>query len=346
LVVGVFGVPLNAATLCARMIRLLLARTYGACEVIAAANLENVKEHWPKQPTSVLCYNELPQAPLLWLLLEQKVPIIVFVSSFEETVRGLVAERNLSLLEAVRRASLCFSCLREAILARNVMVVPAGAGLRNIPSLLGQAASYLGIPARPDITDSIIDELHRKGDIEGRPRWLPPREKGKHKGAKHVELGRSQNPKDVVMPNILNCYDKLLYPQQTGTISWPIDVFNFIDKKPETAAGTVELLGPARYLFAGPYMGLPRGRWTASVTFSVDENLSGNKLVVDAATNRGQNVLVSGEFVLPVDGSYVCEVDFEISQPHMAIEVRAFLKQGAIEGKFWLGEVGLTPHPN
>lgn len=53
-------------------------------------------------------------------------------------------------------------------------------------------------------------------------------------------------------------------------------------------------------------------------------------------------VLATWEFTLPEEGIYAFEVEFEVSEPRTAIEIRFFLREGMIDGVFDLRGVDFT----
>ncbi len=342
MVVAVFGVPSPFTVLGTQIIRSLIAGIRGACDIISTTKIEDIKESWPQNPKGVICFNEFPEAALIEFLLEERIPIIVFLNGFAATARGLVAERGLAALEAVRTASLSFSCLREAVVRGNVLAVSSHNRLNDAGELLHRIASYLGLRLSEETVLAIIQQLNlckgRSGRVylENLNTEMEPGGGVKTANAGALlEAGR--------LASSLEGYEQLIAGQAIHTIRWPSSIFSLVDKNMEPAIEPVSLVGPARYLVIGPYMGLPRGKWHGSISISVFDNLSGNGIMFDVAAACGADVLWKAEYSLPKAGAYLAELEFHVSHPHLPVEIRSFLTQGAIEGSFRFENVILRP---
>lgn len=130
-------------------------------------------------------------------------------------------------------------------------------------------------------------------------------------------------------------------------IRWPVEVF-FSQTPQKSVSGVtanpIDLMGPARYLYFGPYLCLPPGLWAMKAVFEVKDNLSFNMVEVDIY--QGDNVLSYGQFDIPARGSFEVLTMIEIKQPERPVEFRIFMKEGAIEGAIELKSVvWSTPEP-
>ncbi len=103
--------------------------------------------------------------------------------------------------------------------------------------------------------------------------------------------------------------------------------------------GSIDLTGPARFIYYGPYFALPRGRWRADLVLEVSDCLSDNQIAIDVVAGV---VLAALKAKLPAQGVYGCEIQFEIRDPSNPVEIRLQLLTGAIEGLLMLRSVHLT----
>ncbi len=334
MVVGVFGVPSLSTTLGAEIVRALLASFYGACELVSPANSEDVKGLWTQNTKSVVVYSELPEKSLIRSLFERRVPVIVFLNGLAATARGLVAERGKSALEAIRAASLSFAALRGAVSEESVLIVSSHNQINNVYDLLQRMTQFLGIQASPDTIAATMKSLNFSKYSDGGV-YL---EGQSAKALPNVKAAAIPNPTVIAQVDTLSSglqdYDQLVERRYIHTLTWPGTIFHLLDKDAGPAIESVDLLGPARYLVSGPFMGLPRGTWLATIAFSVANNMSGNKIMFDVAAAFGADIVTKAECNLPEKGDFLAEFEFHHVKPHLPLELRSFLMQGAIEGRF------------
>ena len=105
-----------------------------------------------------------------------------------------------------------------------------------------------------------------------------------------------------------------------------------------SARDVYDMTGPSRFLTYGPYFCLPCGRWAAEWQFTVQENHSGNVLILDIATGTS---VVPFTAKLPSQGVFSAEFEFPVEDARTPIEVRVALGEGAIEGRLAIGPVRL-----
>jgi hypothetical protein len=134
-------------------------------------------------------------------------------------------------------------------------------------------------------------------------------------------------------------YQRILDRQPIRQVTWPAAILHsqvtgFTTEKP------LALIGPARPLIWGPYMHLPKGKWIASMEFEVSDNHSPNTVVAEVLVDWKSET--RGEFDLPIQGIFVWNLEFEISDISKPVEVRLTLTRSAIEGTFFLREVRLS----
>ncbi len=143
-----------------------------------------------------------------------------------------------------------------------------------------------------------------------------------------------------LMEQVYGPLRKVHDPGPIGEIRWPVEVF-FSQTSQKMISGVtqdpIDLLGPARYIYFGPYLCLPPGQWTLQAVFEVKENLSYNKVEVDIC--QGDSVLSYGLFDIPVRGRFEVLTEIEVKQPERPLEFRIFMKEGAIEGLLELKQV-------
>jgi hypothetical protein len=334
LVVGIFGVPSGLTERGAKLVQSLLVSVYGACDLISTAKIQDIPKLWPQNPKSVICCNETPEQSLIWFLREERIPIILFLDGFGATAQGLVTGRGMAVSDAIRAASLSFATLTEAALAETTFIISSHNQMHDVHSLLHQIARFLKLPLSSEQVAAIIQLLHLEQAPDGRI-YLKDQN-----GRTPTNATAAASANDAVIAQVKNLssglsgYDQLLHHRFIHTLNWPGSLFYLIDKGAGPAIEPVDLLGPARYLVTGPYLGLPRGTWVAKISFIISANLSGNKLMFDVAADSGKEIIGRADYDMPKEGTFVAKLTFHHHRPHLTLELRSFLLQGAIEGSF------------
>jgi hypothetical protein len=123
-------------------------------------------------------------------------------------------------------------------------------------------------------------------------------------------------------------------------VVWPLACFYAGDFPDELASSFIEVVGPARILYYGPYFYLPRGRWRADIQLIVSGNMHDKKLAVDVYAG----VALARHAFKPAQGGLLqASLIFVVERAEDRIEVRVELLEGAIEGYLGLKQVLLYP---
>jgi hypothetical protein len=125
-----------------------------------------------------------------------------------------------------------------------------------------------------------------------------------------------------------------------GPIVLPLTCFYSGDFPNEVASSFIEVVGPARVFYYGPYFHLPRGRWRADVQLIVSGNMHDKRLAVDVVAGIE---LARHEFKPAQGGLLQASLPFVIERVEERLEVRTWLLEGAIEGYLGLKQVLLWP---
>ena len=328
--VGLFGVPSVFFGLCVHLVNGLFMQSFGSCKAVRIASLAELQS--PIFETSLL-HHDTPEPELIEDLVRRKIPLIVFLSSLETNIHQGMKIWGMPFPLALRQATLSLSALEEAVRVPDVLVIRSHAKKRiDVQLLLERICTFIGIKPHGINIEQLIKLLNPKQSDDGRV-YL----EDQLQAAKIIARCTLEEKADLVYPQhllaSLKGYNNILDLKPVSAIRWLGETFSTEGNKPAGPSQKVNLLGPARVLFFGPYAGLPKGRWSASITFSVFNNFSGNEIVLDISQNYAQDILVKGESKLPVSGTYSCDMPFYVANPHLPIEVRLLTTQGAIEGE-------------
>lgn len=328
--VGLFGVPSVFFGLCVHLVNGLLKQAFGSCEAVRIASPGELRA--PILDTS-LFHHDTPEPELIESLVSQKIPLIVFLDSLETSIYQSIKFWGMPFPLAMRQATLSLSALEEVVKVPDVFVIRSYEKKRIvIQLLLERLCTFLDIEHHRVKIDQLIKSLNLKQSDDGHVFLEEQLER-----AKILARCPLEEKADIIYPQKLVAplkgYNSILDLKPVSAIHWLGETFSTELNGPAGPGLKVNLLGPARVLFYGPYAGLPKGRWTAKVTFSVFNNFSGNEIILDISQNYAQNILVKGTSKLPVSGTYTCDLSFNVTDPHLPIEIRLLTTQGAIEGE-------------
>lgn len=119
----------------------------------------------------------------------------------------------------------------------------------------------------------------------------------------------------------------------------PLACFYSGNHQGELAAPLMELAGPRRAVYFGPYYHLPTGRWQAAVQLLVLGGSAPCELLVDVFAETD---LAKLEFELREPGLFQVSLAFEVVHAQKPIELRVWVNRGAIEGYVGLRHVTLN----
>jgi hypothetical protein len=134
---------------------------------------------------------------------------------------------------------------------------------------------------------------------------------------------------------------KLIRGEAEGvSVSWPVSFFFDGGTLTSPARPVIDVTGPARCIFYGPYLHLPIGQWEGQVTLGFSEDISDNYLRVEVFTDAPQI-----EYISKVNqpGVFEMPIAFEVKDPRKPLQLRVFMDRGEISGKIGLPYVTLRP---
>jgi hypothetical protein len=284
------------------------------------SSLEQLRDGFARREGgSVLMTSDFPDADLAAFVCQSGLPLIVFSDDPAAALAWTAQSREMSAEDATRFCSRIYASLAPNLAASRKLVVHRR----------GEAA-----PER--VAAGIIEFLW-----PGRGDWLVA-------GALAflAEAGLLVEPPlaerepvgDEDALAALTSYGEVLLGRWPEEIDWPLRLFT----RPDGSAWTApfDLTGPARVVLYGPYMHLPAGDWTARVEFEIDGAVSGVEAMTDVRLNE---VVTEKFFEMPAKGIYAYDLNFHVSDPHHAVEIRLFTRRSVIEGVFLPRSVRVRP---
>ena len=337
--ISIFGVPSALTSSGVHAIRLLFTAALGAHDIIYPATLEDLRTAWSQRTRRhIISFNELPHGELISFLKQADVPFIVFLKSGITVANELIENRSLQPMDAIRTASICMSVLEEIARDRKAFVVRSDFRHRNkLRNLMRNVMEFAGIDLAPDKFTRLLTQIASNQPEPGEV-YLEDLCNSALSASGRVSRPSGESGHHIAT-EFLDMYNPILEGKPIRRVEWRPEHFMLMDEPETRLNGFINFMGPARTLTYGPYFGLPRGSWIATVHITISDNKSGNKLTVEVTTDV---FLARGRCKLPASGDFEFEIAFDVVEPRHGIEIRLGIAEGAIEGAVRLNQVVLT----
>lgn len=323
--------PSALGKLLEEVVRALLRATLGEVQfsfVDKANSLPVNLIHDPKQ--HLLVSANAPNSAIVKQWVESRIPTIALVDDPNEIVRYVKTTSQSGLNSCLLTASACLSLTHDLVVDFAQVVLDRRLSSMGIRRLIEEIASFYKLPLTETSLSVVLSKL-----VQTAPREDCSVAALLEKRSLKNEARLSQFEEKLI-DACLGPFGAMASRKPVRRATWPGALFAPAGDA-DTYFKRVDMVGRARILIFGPPLYLPQGHWKATSTFSVDNNDSGNVLVIDVY--NGANLLAEGRCALPPEGQFSCGLVFEIDDPHRPFEVRFATGQGAIEGTFKLEEV-------
>ncbi len=121
-------------------------------------------------------------------------------------------------------------------------------------------------------------------------------------------------------------------------LEWPVTLFADCASRARPALPQIDLTGPARYLYWGPYLYLPPGEWELRASIEIARKPSPIEVRLDIWSETWCH---SCKVLFLSNGRYEVCTQFIKDEALEALEVRLFIDRGEIEGELGFGGVRL-----
>ena len=323
MLISLFGNPTSNTSLAVQSVLVLAEVVFDSYCVLPAGTSEELKTAWATKKTDqIILYSDCPDRNIIDLYLKNNFPLLVFLERHDRVARFIQRSRSLSPENATRTSSLMLSSLHDLAISRNAAAVQCNFPSTPLRFFLSSVVEFFGIPASGIAIDEAVRRSNQRFDFNAPGNDLASDEFG---GQDHL-------------CGVLSNFDNLLTKKPICNMRWVKELFLTADPLGEPLQHPVNLVGGGRVLFYGPYLHAPAGRWIATPVFSVSQNYSGNRLLIEVSS---QEVLASGYLEIADDGIFNCSIEFEVKEARNPIEIRFTLAKGAIEGFFDLEYVDI-----
>lgn len=133
----------------------------------------------------------------------------------------------------------------------------------------------------------------------------------------------------------------MAYSKNVPPVKWMNGLFLSFDNKGQVAPLAIEIMGPARAIYFGPYLYLPAGDWSVNFVVGFSKDVVNLPLFFRVLA-RSAVVLAAGHFVGPAEGVYSGSLLLSHKKSADVLEIQFGTGQGALEGRIALAYVEFT----
>jgi hypothetical protein len=341
MLVTAFGVPTEFSAFCIRVLRALMDAAYADNHFVQVEALESLRQSLEgKKVTSILLYSEFPEKNIIVVSSKVSQKSIVFYEPPEISAGYSKNIRKMGFVDCLRYTCKSMALISLPLANPRTLVLPY-AEEASLDAILSYLARYLEIADTIPLRERIAANLGL-GEIADFA--LPLARLVPMLISSDLCHDRSQS---FMSPDELAILQGLALRREDisaegirSEIVWPGNLFFVQNKRREvsTADGQwTEMLGPARYLYFGPYLCIPPGNWSIRAEFRVRNNQSSNRAEFDVVQDG--SILAFGTFDIPASGIFEVTADLVNEQPEKPLEFRIHMREGAIDGQIVLDRV-------
>jgi hypothetical protein len=339
--VATYGVITEFGTFGEQLVRSLMAAVYPDGHFARIDHIDDLRESvFGKKMSAITFFSINPEKNVYFISKRLNAKSVVFYEDPNDVVNYCLQINRFTLGDSLKAAGKNLSALAYAIADESSLIVRYNEG-RPMVSLIEDIVRYLGVT----ISDSTLSTLAASLGL-----------------TEHELLTESVGfcvGKVVPAPTILNRETHKIDEQTIATarsnilgvdalrakhaereIIWDTSMFFGQDRKLNfwvVPNEWIEMVGPARYLYFGPYLHLPGGTWQMNAEMRVRGNMAGNRADVDVLQD-GDCIAVS-TIDIPATGVFQVSSEIENDYPGKPLEFRIFMKEGAIDGEIILDRV-------
>jgi hypothetical protein len=323
----VFGLPGGFATWCEQVVAALVRRAGGAGGLIRGDTLEQIAAGAIATGTSQgVVSSRQPGGRLRATLLETGAPFVVALDDPRAALIELVLGREVGLPDAVQQLASSCAALRGLASAPGALTLhgdteapPDADTIARIASHLRLAVDEAGIA---ELADALAPPVAAEGQLDAVAWW------------NGLELDEQELALGALGPFIdTAAIDTTAIDSAANSapfsVSWGPELFFLADRPGERATGPIDITGRARCLLHGPYIILPAGSWSLSLSALFSSEAADYEFDAEVWAER---VLAQGT-LRPRQGSAAVTLDFALDEAtEQPLAIRLSSRRAAFDG--------------
>lgn len=314
--------------------------------VVVANSLRALREQFPDRSARngkpVVLLSDYPQPDMLAIFYRLKAPVVICIDDFTTTALFSVVTRDFGAVQAARFATMGLVNIEPAVVSPPPLSLFVGdPKVETLAGLLGKLAAFYRLSVNED---GVAEAIRRLGFAEDRETtlgaFIASRVADPEKFAPDARaaLDKASPLESELIDFLAPQYDAVARGRRLDRFEWPVYALLRPEFPDRMTIGPIDLTGPARHVYFGPYFALPAGAWSADIALEVQDCLSDNQIAVDVCAPE---ILSMVRTKLPPRGVYGCQIRFQIEDASKPVEIRVQLLTGAIEGVIQLRTITL-----
>ncbi len=331
--------PLFYATL--NIVRALTSVAVGEHLAIVANSIAALQAEFPAVPAkkiqSLIVFSDYPEADLLSILIRANAPMAICLDDFITIAHLGVVSRGFGGVDAARFATMGLVNIEPIVAEPPRHSLLVNQPQAQLSQLIADLADLYRLPIDGKKTTEILASLGCADDpaisLAGYARVAV----AFRDDARQILERRSPLENDLI-DFLAAQYDGIARGRRLEKLEWPVYALLRPEFPDRLTIGPIELTGPARFIYYGPYFALPAGAWSADVSIEVGDCFSDDLIEIDVSAGK---VLAAVRTRLPPEGVYGCKIRFLLEDPSKPVEIRLQLLTGAIEGVIRMHRIAL-----
>jgi len=342
MLLSVLGMQSSISLSIAKIVEIIAQNTLGETASITAAGIEPLRDAWATIPASsrkaVVLYSDCPQSALIKLLIDSGAAAVLCLDDYPTVVGFQMANTGKGFIHSVRTAAMMLMPIEEIMQSDKLHIITPEKYDVPVTEILSDLIDFYRIPCSESQFSTILERVSYGAGTEATlhdfiagqfPEWKSP----------STALNALTRQDRKLMSDLGQTYTLITERRRIDEIYWHRQFFQNGDVPNRQLEGTTILTGPARYVFFGPYLHLPRGTWNAEVQIELLDCRSDTIAFADVFIGQTLNAVTMR---FPRQGVYAFDLTFKVEDPLKNVEIRLHLLKGAIEGEMLLRGAKLT----
>jgi hypothetical protein len=338
---SIVGTPSPTLYATTNVVRALTQIALGDHVIVVANSLDVLRKKFPSRSARngqpVVLFSDYPEPEMLATIYRVNAPLAVCIDEFTTIAHYSVVSRGFGAAVAARFALTGLVNIERAIVSPPRLSLMVKEPNTTLTTLIGELAELYHLPMEDDSLTKILAHLGQANQHNLTLREYSAQTFPGSGNAREILERRSPLENELIDFLALQ-YDEIARSRRLERLEWPVYALLRPEFPDRLTIGPIDLTGPARYIYFGPYFALPAGAWSANVSIEVSDCFSSDQIEIDVTARK---VLAAVRAKLPRAGVYGCQIRFQIEDPSQPVEIRLRLLTGAIEGVIRLHRITL-----
>jgi hypothetical protein len=306
--------------------------TIGDHVTVVANSFEALRKEFPssaaRKGQPVVLLSDYPEPDILATFYQLNAPLAICIDDFTTIAHYSIVSRGYLGVVAARFAMRGLVNLEGATVSPPPLSLIVNDPSTPLTKLVAGLAALYHLPMEDDSEAKVLASMGYAGQGDVTVREYAASVLPAIDGARETLERRSPLENELIDILALQ-YNGIARGRRLEKLEWPAYALLRPEFPDRLTIGPIDLTGPARFIYYGPYFALPAGAWSADISLEVGACYTDDLIEIDVVARE---VLAAVRTKLPPLGVYSCKIRFQIEDPCQPVEIRLRLLTGAIEG--------------